>query len=116
MTRLPILLFSLFHYGRAQETKQETVFPFAFPLAVRSPYLNCWGHPDVGDNYGIVPTTFSSDSWQAHSDWDPSLAARYFLAWHITKTNCTRALTWPSLSASTITPSRFWEMPCMTLP
>jgi len=32
-------LFSLFHFGRAQQT------PYLpqFPVAVRSPYLSCWG-------------------------------------------------------------------------
>ncbi|KAH9035864.1 hypothetical protein EDB84DRAFT_1269293 [Lactarius hengduanensis] len=34
-----ILLFSFFHYGRAQ----RVLNPVPVPLAVRSPYFNCWG-------------------------------------------------------------------------
>ncbi|KAH9027085.1 hypothetical protein EDB85DRAFT_1868559 [Lactarius pseudohatsudake] len=44
MTHLLIILFSLFHYGRAQ----QTLIPFTIPLAVRSPYFNCWGFTDFG--------------------------------------------------------------------
>ncbi|KAH9000742.1 hypothetical protein EDB86DRAFT_3075192 [Lactarius hatsudake] len=54
MTCLPILLFSLFHYGRAQ----QTLFPAAIPLAVRSPYLSCWDRTTNGTNLGnLWPTT-----------------------------------------------------------
>ncbi|KAH9000737.1 hypothetical protein EDB86DRAFT_2802105 [Lactarius hatsudake] len=44
MAYLLILLFFLFHHGRAQ----QTLFPAAIPLAVRSPYLNCWDHTTNG--------------------------------------------------------------------
>ncbi|KAH8977286.1 hypothetical protein EDB86DRAFT_3167651 [Lactarius hatsudake] len=44
MVYLLILLFFPAHYGRAQ----QTLFPPAIPLAVRSPYLSCWVH---NDNY-----------------------------------------------------------------
>ncbi|KAH9020011.1 hypothetical protein EDB85DRAFT_2153324 [Lactarius pseudohatsudake] len=44
MAYLLILLFFLFHYGRAQ----QSLFPAAIPLAVRSPYLNCWDHTTNG--------------------------------------------------------------------
>ncbi|KAH9020439.1 hypothetical protein EDB85DRAFT_1872502 [Lactarius pseudohatsudake] len=37
---IPGLIFSLFHYARAQ----QTFYPAAIPLFVRSPYLNCWGN------------------------------------------------------------------------
>ncbi|KAH9180840.1 hypothetical protein EDB89DRAFT_1840710 [Lactarius sanguifluus] len=37
---IPGLLFSLFHYAGAQ----QTFYPAAIPLFVRSPYLNCWGY------------------------------------------------------------------------
>ncbi|KAH9005340.1 hypothetical protein EDB86DRAFT_2796191 [Lactarius hatsudake] len=48
---LLILLFSLLHYGRTQ----QSLFPFAVPLAVRSPYLNCWGTLGFGDGFAIDP-------------------------------------------------------------
>ncbi|KAI9433016.1 hypothetical protein H4582DRAFT_2188438 [Lactarius indigo] len=54
MTYLLILLFFLFHSGKAQ----QTLFPAAIPLAVRSPYLNCWDHTTNGTNLGnLWPTT-----------------------------------------------------------
>ncbi|KAH9063198.1 hypothetical protein EDB87DRAFT_1681625 [Lactarius vividus] len=54
MTYLLILLFFLFHSGRAQ----QTFFPAAIPLAVRSPYLSCWDHTTNGTNLGnLWPTT-----------------------------------------------------------
>ncbi|KAH9171795.1 hypothetical protein EDB89DRAFT_1886504 [Lactarius sanguifluus] len=54
MTDLLIFLFFLFYSGRAQ----QTFFPAAIPLAVRSPYLNCWDHTTNGTNLGnLWPTT-----------------------------------------------------------
>ena len=42
------------YYGRAQ----QTLFPAAIPLAVRSPYLSCWDQTTVGTNLGTLwPTT-----------------------------------------------------------
>ncbi|KAI9446258.1 hypothetical protein H4582DRAFT_1804781 [Lactarius indigo] len=55
---LLILLFYLFHYGWAQGSLP--LYPFAFPLAVRSPYLNCWGFPGFSDGFSIVAKTFAS--------------------------------------------------------
>ncbi|KAI9459212.1 hypothetical protein BJY52DRAFT_1211943 [Lactarius psammicola] len=54
MTYLLILLFFLFHYGRAQ----QTLFPAAIPLAVRSPYLSCWDQTTNGSTLAnLWPTT-----------------------------------------------------------
>ncbi|KAI9459511.1 hypothetical protein BJY52DRAFT_1149036 [Lactarius psammicola] len=54
MIRLLVLLFSFFYYGRAQQV------PFVAPLAVRSPYLNCWS--DLG--FSMRPaTTRSKQAW-----------------------------------------------------
>ncbi|KAH9080196.1 hypothetical protein EDB83DRAFT_2608331, partial [Lactarius deliciosus] len=50
------------------------LFPTAVPLAVRSPYLSCWGRLGFGDGYGIVPTTFASGD--RGSDWDPIVLVR----------------------------------------
>ncbi|KAH9171796.1 hypothetical protein EDB89DRAFT_2096462 [Lactarius sanguifluus] len=58
MTYLLILLFFLFHYGRAQ----QTLFPAAIPLAVRSPYLSCWDHTTNGTNLGSLWPTTSNPS------------------------------------------------------
>ncbi|KAH9006698.1 hypothetical protein EDB83DRAFT_2236684 [Lactarius deliciosus] len=48
MIHLLIHLFSQFHYGRSQLPLEASVFP----LAVRSPYLNCWGSPNFIDTNG----------------------------------------------------------------
>ncbi len=61
--------------------------PFEVPLAVRSPYLNCWGFLRFSDGYGVVTETYTN-AYQHHYDWDPSLEARNFLTWHNTKTDC----------------------------
>ncbi|KAH9066439.1 hypothetical protein EDB87DRAFT_1828453 [Lactarius vividus] len=68
MIHLLIILLSHFHYGRTQ----QALVPAVVPLAVRSPYLNCWGAliPSGGD--GIQATTPFSYT-QRHPDWDPSL-------------------------------------------
>ncbi|KAH9041442.1 hypothetical protein EDB84DRAFT_1267178 [Lactarius hengduanensis] len=51
---IPGLIFSLFHYARAQ----QTFYPAAIPLFVRSPYLNCWGYlSDEPSNPRISQTT-----------------------------------------------------------
>ncbi|KAI9459211.1 hypothetical protein BJY52DRAFT_387895 [Lactarius psammicola] len=58
MTYLLILLFFLFHYGRAQ----QTLFPAAIPLAVRSPYLSCWDHTTNGSTIGSLwPRTSTAE-------------------------------------------------------
>ncbi|KAI0290746.1 hypothetical protein B0F90DRAFT_1652294 [Multifurca ochricompacta] len=52
-TFLLLALFSI--YGRAQ----QTIFPAAIPLAVRSPYLNCWEYTTNGTVRGKHwPTTY----------------------------------------------------------
>ncbi|KAH9027610.1 hypothetical protein EDB85DRAFT_2091839 [Lactarius pseudohatsudake] len=52
------LVFSLFHYARAQ----QTFYPAAIPLFVRSPYLNYWGYLfDEPSNQRISQTTTFSD-------------------------------------------------------
>ena len=39
---------------------QQTVFPPAIPLAVRSPYLTCWDYLTNGTVFGQTwPTTFN---------------------------------------------------------
>jgi hypothetical protein len=54
MTYLLLLLFLFSHYGRAQ----QTLFPAAIPLAVRSPYLSCWDQITNGTILGqLWPTT-----------------------------------------------------------
>ncbi|KAH9009211.1 hypothetical protein EDB83DRAFT_2234897 [Lactarius deliciosus] len=51
---IPGLILSLFHYARAQ----QTFYPAAIPLFVRSPYLNCWGYlSDEPSNPRISQTT-----------------------------------------------------------
>ncbi|KAI9431942.1 hypothetical protein H4582DRAFT_1214353 [Lactarius indigo] len=68
MIHLLILLFSLFHCGRALQTS-----PLAtIPLFVRSPYLNCWGTFYYRDTLKIQTVAFS-DTQQPRSGWDPSL-------------------------------------------
>ncbi|KAI9433022.1 hypothetical protein H4582DRAFT_2188478 [Lactarius indigo] len=63
MTNLLIFLFFLFHYGRAQ----QTFFPAAIPLAVRSPYLNCWDHTTNGSTIANLwprtPTAGQALGW-----------------------------------------------------
>ncbi|KAH9020012.1 hypothetical protein EDB85DRAFT_1872799, partial [Lactarius pseudohatsudake] len=63
MAYLLILLFFLSHYGRAQ----QTLFPAAIPLAVRSPYLNCWDHTTNGSTIANLwprtPTAGQTLGW-----------------------------------------------------
>ncbi|KAH9011353.1 hypothetical protein EDB85DRAFT_1127573, partial [Lactarius pseudohatsudake] len=67
---IPGLILSLFRYARAQ----QTFYPAAIPLFVRSPYLNCWGYlSDEPSNPRITQTTTFSQVQQARSGWDPSL-------------------------------------------
>ena len=67
-----ILLLSLFHYGRAQ----QTLFPPAVPLFVRSPRLSSWQFTPNGSTLGSLwPTT---SSHQPNAGQDPSLNAYYF--------------------------------------
>ncbi|KAI9446172.1 hypothetical protein H4582DRAFT_535706 [Lactarius indigo] len=68
MIHLLILLFSLFHRGRAQQVA-------TIPLLVRSPYMSIWGYI-YGEPYNrsIITKTFSHGE-QPRSGWDPSLDA-----------------------------------------
>ncbi|KAI9448897.1 hypothetical protein BJY52DRAFT_1309776, partial [Lactarius psammicola] len=84
MIYLLILLFSLFHYGGAQQTSNYLMVP----LAVRSPYLHCWGYLSFDIGFGAVPET-NGYAVENHSDWDPILDARYFLARPNPNTDCT---------------------------
>ncbi|SRR6266702_1209014 len=56
MIDLLILLFLLAQYGRAQ----QTFFPPAIPLAVRSPYLSCWDFTTNGTTIGKLWSTTSA--------------------------------------------------------
>ncbi|KAH9021522.1 hypothetical protein EDB85DRAFT_2000582 [Lactarius pseudohatsudake] len=58
MTHLLILLFSLVQYGRAQ----QTLFPAAIPLAVRSPYLSSWNFTADVENRWSRASSHQSDS------------------------------------------------------
>jgi len=55
MIHLLVLLFPLFYYGRAQ----QTLYPAAIPLTVRSPYLSSWAFPFNGTNISSVWTQIS---------------------------------------------------------
>ncbi|KAH9052374.1 hypothetical protein EDB87DRAFT_1722946, partial [Lactarius vividus] len=67
-----ILLLSLVKYGRTQ----QTLFPAAIPLAVRSPYLSCWQFTTNGTTIGTLwPTT---SAHQPNSNQDRSLDASHF--------------------------------------
>ncbi|KAH9064488.1 hypothetical protein EDB87DRAFT_1241631 [Lactarius vividus] len=61
MTHLLILLFFLVQYGRAQ----QSLFPAAIPLAVRSPYLSSWNFTTNGatdENLWSRTSSHQSDS------------------------------------------------------
>ncbi|KAH9022178.1 hypothetical protein EDB85DRAFT_382728 [Lactarius pseudohatsudake] len=58
MTHLLILLFSLVQYGRAQ----QTLFPAAIPLAVRSPYLSSWNFTADVENRWSRTSSHQSDA------------------------------------------------------
>jgi hypothetical protein len=68
MIHLLILLFlSFFHYGGAQ----QTLYPPAIPLAVRSPTFSSWQFTPSGSTVGSLwPTTASH---QPNASQDPSL-------------------------------------------
>ncbi|KAH9027643.1 hypothetical protein EDB85DRAFT_2276653 [Lactarius pseudohatsudake] len=67
---IPGLIFYLFHYARAQ----QTFYPAAIPLFVRSLYLNYWGYlSNEPSNPRISQTTTFFQAQQPRSGWDPSL-------------------------------------------
>lgn len=56
MITLPLFAFLLSHNVRAQ----QSFFPPAIPLAVRSPYLNCWLQTGTPPVFGATwPTSFN---------------------------------------------------------
>ena len=61
MTPFLILLLSLVQYGRAQ----QTLFPAAIPLAVRSPYLSGWDFTTNGSTIGRLWSTTSTNGSDA---------------------------------------------------
>ncbi|KAF8260626.1 hypothetical protein EI94DRAFT_1747935 [Lactarius quietus] len=65
MIHLLVLLFPLFYYGRAQ----QTLYPAAIPLTVRSPYLSCWMFTLNGTN---IAQLWSTTSAHQPSSQDPS--------------------------------------------
>ena len=71
MIRLLILLFPLFYYGRAQ----QTLYPAAIPLTVRSPYLSCWMFTLNGTNI--------ANQWPTTSAHQPSSQFPSENVWHI---------------------------------
>ncbi|KAH9063193.1 hypothetical protein EDB87DRAFT_1558504 [Lactarius vividus] len=86
-----ILLVFLFHYGRAQ----QTLFPAAIPLAVRSPYLNCWDHTTNGSTIASrwpkTPTAGQILSWSVLVRIDGSTYS--FLGGAVTSVNATVDIT-----------------------
>ncbi|KAI9464135.1 hypothetical protein BJY52DRAFT_888853 [Lactarius psammicola] len=56
MIHLLVLLFSPVQHGRAQ----QTLFPAAIPLAVRSPYLSSWYFTTSGSTFGRIWPTISA--------------------------------------------------------
>ena len=71
MIHLILLLLSLIQYGRAQ----QTLFPAAIPLAVRSPYLSCWDFTTNGTTIGKLWSTTSAHQPDSSTD-----DACYFLS------------------------------------
>src|ERR1700735_5151359 len=71
MIHLILLLLSLIQYGRAQ----QTLFPAAIPLAVRSPYLSCWDFTTNGTTIGKLWSTISAHQPDSSTD-----DACYFLS------------------------------------
>ncbi|KAF8480056.1 hypothetical protein DFH94DRAFT_692413 [Russula ochroleuca] len=58
LTMILLLLLAFLLYPNAKA--QQTFFPPAIPLAVRSPYLTCWDYLTNGSVFGqIWPTTFN---------------------------------------------------------
>ena len=90
MIHLLILLFPLFYhriYGRAQ----QTLYPPAIPLAVRSPYLSCWmftlNRTDIAQ---LSPTTSAHQPSTNVDDANLDVCRSY--AQYNTKFNCTSGL------------------------
>lgn len=67
--KLLILLFYLYHYGKAQKVLGPV------PLVVRSPDLNCWSYD--GHHW---PNGFMIVADCSHSNWGSAQNAWYFLA------------------------------------
>jgi hypothetical protein len=107
MIHLLILLFlSFFHYGGAQ----QTLYPPAIPLAVRSPTFSSWQFTPSGSTVGSLwPTTASH---QPNASQDPSLNARQFPFVHCNSPTYStfRASTQSSSSVWMLSPTCFWDM------
>jgi hypothetical protein len=71
MTHLLLLLLCFVQYARPQ----QTLFPAAIPLAVRSPYFSCWDFTTNGKNIGnLWPTTaHPADSTTTNASHSPLL-------------------------------------------
>ncbi|KAI9513396.1 hypothetical protein F5148DRAFT_1006486 [Russula earlei] len=60
LMKLHIALFLIVVLFSPTATAQQTLFPAAIPLAVRSPYLSCWDHVTNGTVFGqLWPTTYN---------------------------------------------------------
>ena len=81
MIHLLILLFPLFYSVRAQ----QTFYPPAIPLVVRSPYLSCWMFTLDGTNLAQQWPTVSAHQPSANSNQDADLnVGQFFCArYHI---------------------------------
>ena len=82
MTHLLILLFYLFHYGRAQ------VLVGTIPLVVRSPYLNCWSYSSQ-DEASITPSMVAANCDRSNWVLTEDASVCYYQAWKNTKIDCT---------------------------
>jgi hypothetical protein len=71
MIHLLILLFPLFYFGRAQ----QTLYPAAIPLTVRSPYLSWWTSTAKGMNIADEGQTTSGLEVRGLDIW-------FFCPWH----------------------------------
>ena len=83
MIHLLILLFPLFYYGRAQ----QTLYPPALPLTVRSPYLSCWMFTLNGTN--IADQWSTTSAHQPSSQDSNSNVCHFCAARHNTRIDCT---------------------------
>jgi hypothetical protein len=94
MIHLLILLFPLFYYGLGRA--QQTLYPAAIPLTVRSPYLSCWMFTSNGNNIADTVPTASAFQLTTVNDTTQSLNVHVWLfcPWHtitVTKIDCTPA-------------------------
>jgi hypothetical protein len=103
---LIVLLLSFFHYGGAQ----QTLYPPAIPLAVRSSTFSSWQFTPSGSTVGSLwPTTASH---QPNASQDPSLnVCRFpFVRCSSPTHSVFRASTQSSSSVWILSPTCFWDM------